>query len=675
MSKSFKKIIQEAMLLPRKNKYEKERLSLMNKYDSKREAVKTYVSGEEIAKETNRTVQLISAMEMMSGEEISIDAKKYYFVTGSDNGVVMPETLRVIFEYVSDNPSLTVCYGDEDYFALWEKEDQSKIATSDSRRCFRYYKPRFSPDTLCNANYIGAFAVKGECLKYALSETEEKNDEEVFLYELLVNACAWTVKNKGEKSIGKISRVLTSNPILVSKREFDKIQNKGASGEVLRTYFDNSAIRGEDEKFASVREKASEVLDAKTSQSTAKISILIPSKDNPEMLIKCIDRLNIQKSDDIEVIVADNGSSELNKDMIKHYLENREFEAKYIYEKEDFNYSAMNNRAAKYAKGEVLLLLNDDVEASGCEWIKTMASYALKPQVGCVGCKLLYPSGLLQHVGIIGGIDGPAHKYLGESDEGRKGFNDTRLNRNVLAVTGACLCVTKSKFDEAAGLCEELKIGYNDIDLCMTLYEKGYRNLLLNDIVHIHHESVSRGVDAKSKKKSERLRGEKEILKVRHKELMTADPYEGGKEDFYLAFEKESSKTDKELLQADVSRKETDSEGWIFSSFDRLQVDETTKFLKAKGYAVVPGIDNMRFDIEMLLLKEGKMHSISYKRCLRNDLQERFQGTENTELCGFEFECDLSGIESGEYRIAFYAKDHGNVRELVTESEYTITVN
>ena len=154
---------------------------------------------------------------------------------------------------------------------------------------------------------------------------------------------------------------------------------------------------------------------------------------------------------------------------------------------------------------------------------------------------------------------------------------------------------------------------------------------------------------------------------------MTFDPYEGGGEDFLLRIEKTSKKTEFEKLSENVSRQATDNEGWIFSSFGSLKVDDK-KIMKAEGYALVPGIDNMRFDFEMLISKPGTTHSIAYKRCLRNDLQERFSGTDNTELCGFDFECDLSNLEKGEYRIGFYAKDHGNVRELVTESEFTINI-
>ena len=92
----------------------------------------------------------------------------------------------------------------------------------------------------------------------------------------------------------------------------------------------------------------------------------------------------------------------------------------------------MNTIAAKEAKGEVLILLNDDIEASGNDWIQRMSSMATAKGVGCVGCKLLYPDGKIQHVGIAGGVDGPAHKFMGEEYEGKVGFGDNTMNKNVL---------------------------------------------------------------------------------------------------------------------------------------------------------------------------------------------------------------------------------------------------
>ena len=395
------------------------------------------------------------------------------------------------------------------------------------------------------------------------------------------------------------------------------------------------------------------------------------------MLTSLIGKLNLNGLKKIEVIIVDNGSSEENKAKVESFLEKCDFEYKYIYAVEEFNYSKMNNVGANVARGEVLLLLNDDIEAEGHEWIKTMASYATNKGVGCVGCKLLYPDGKIQHVGISAGIDGPAHKFMGEEDSVKAGAGDNLVNKNVLAVTGACLAVRKELYDRVGGLYEELKVGYNDVDLCMNLYENGYRNVLLNEIKLIHHESVSRGVDAKNKIKSERLSYEKAILKNRHPSLMIVDPYEGGSADFKLAFEKEKEDLSINATGKFESRKSNDDEGWVYFSFEKFQVkitEDSHKILIVKGYAVVPGIDNMRFDFDVILQKDGKQFVIPTERSLRPDLAGRFNGSENTELCGIDLRVSVDNLEEGNYRIYMYAKDHGNVREIITDTFLNIDI-
>ena len=231
-------------------------------------------------------------------------------------------------------------------------------------------------------------------------------------------------------------------------------------------------------------------------------------------------------------------------------------------------------------------------------------------------------------------------------------------------------------YEEAGGLFEDLKVGYNDVDLCMTLFEKGYRNILLNDIKLVHHESVSRGRDAKNRIKSERLYNEKEILKERHKSLMTIDPYEGGCSDFKLDFEKEYEDKTINAKGKFESRKSNDDEGWVFSSFEELKVykEEKNKILLARGFALVPGIDNMRFDFDLILEKDDKQFVIPIKRNLRLDLAGRFNGSRNTDLCGMNIRAEADELESGTYLVKIYAKDHGNVREIITDTTQRISI-
>ncbi len=707
MSQAIKKAVQNVMLMPRKNKYEKDYRSLLKEYEENRIRLLDYVKSEKVCLQTKEKVSILSAEEIIkNGPDFSYETGRFYIVIDRTVGMLKEESERIVFEYVRDNPEAKMCYGDEDFFVLSGEYDERKDAHIP--HAFRFFKPGYSPETLESFNYIGIFAADGEILSKAVrnidlksdfkthsedkinsdlkdgSETQSeenrdsnlKDNSGILLYELAAEICALLSKENNTDAIRHIPAVLSSKPVKVTESEYGEILKTGRCDRFLKDALKNYELPGSGKSFLETRKKVSEKLGPANNREAAFISVIIPSKDNPDMLISCIERMKLSDKKNAELIIVDNGSSDENKKKIEAFLDTYKGEKKYIYEAFDFNYSKMNNMAAKEAKGDVLLLLNDDIEADGSDWMDTMACFAKREGAGCVGCRLLYPDGKIQHVGIAGGVDGPAHIHMGESDEESLGFGDNRVNKNVLAVTGACLALRKELFDEASGLFEELKVGYNDVDLCMNLYEKGYRNILLNEIKLIHHESVTRGKDAKSKAKSERLRNEKNILKKRHEKLMTADPYQSGGEDFILDFEKEKRQNEITQKGAFGLRKANDEEGWIYSSFERFEVtNEAGKnILSVKGFSLVPGIDNMRFDFEMILENESKQYLIPIERKLRTDLFNRFNGSENTHLCGMEFTEDLSELPAGTYEVKMYAKDHGNVREIISETGQIINL-
>lgn len=677
MSRSLKKAVQDALLLPRKKQYDKDFNRLLKEHQKRCEDLRAYVTSDEIVKETGSVVRRLEIGELSKNlsNHVKYEYSKFFLVFDASLGILREESERTVYEYLKNNPLALMLYGDEDYFAV--SKDFNDNDSIKAGRAIRFFKPCFSPDTLSSFDYINAFAVNGEVLNNVLEEFEDeylKLDKESLLYSLTIDICAKLTREKKEKSIQHISSVFVSFPIAIDS--VSKAYDLNESGEMLYAEFKKIPPLFSDEKYKNIRRKAIEKLDLIPSNNNPSVSLIIPSKDNPDMLISCIDKLNLSGKKNIEVIVVDNGSNKENKERIEEYLNNLDFENKYIHDVYEFNYSKMNNIAAKEAKGEVLILLNDDIEASGNEWIQKIAGMATAKKAGCVGCKLVYPDGKIQHVGIAGGVDGPAHKFMGEEDEDKVGFGDNTMNKNVLAVTGACLAVRKELYEEAGGLFEELKVGYNDVDLCMTLFEKGYRNILLNDIKLVHHESVSRGKDAKNRIKSERLYNEKEILKERHKSLMTIDPYEGGCSDFKLDFEKEYEDKTINAKGKFESRKSNDDEGWVYSSFEELKVykEEKKKILLARGFALVPGIDNMRFDFDLILEKDDKQFVIPIKRNLRLDLAGRFNGSRNTDLCGMNIRAEADELESGTYLVKIYAKDHGNVREIITDTTQRISI-
>lgn len=249
----------------------------------------------------------------------------------------------------------------------------------------------------------------------------------------------------------------------------------------------------------------------------SKISIVIPSKDNYNVLKRCIDSIrNKNTYKNYEIIVVDNGSNDGNKSKYSAIAD------KYIYEKMDFNFSKMCNIGAENAEGEIILFLNDDTEIISSDALNVMANYALEPQTGAVGCKLLYPSNKIQHCGVISIQNGPVHPFMGFDENADCYFGRNKYSYNYSAVTGACLMIEKKKF---MGFDENLPVAYNDIDLCWTLVENGYYNVVVNSVKLYHYESLSRGDDRKSQLKLMRLYSEREKLYNKHKEFCFNDRF------------------------------------------------------------------------------------------------------------------------------------------------------
>lgn len=255
------------------------------------------------------------------------------------------------------------------------------------------------------------------------------------------------------------------------------------------------------------------------------VSILIPTRNGAELVRGCVDSIYEKTGyPAFEIVLVDNGSDD--PAAVAYFSElERQGRVRLLVDKGAFNYSRLNNRAVAAARGEVVVLLNNDTEVIAPDWLHELTSLALLPQVGAVGAKLLYSNRHLQHAGVLLGMSGcAAHAYADFPEDAQGYCNLALLLRGYSAVTGACLAVRKAVYEAVGGLDEAaLPVGYNDIDFCLKLRARGLRNLWTPRALLFHHESRSRGADSTPEKKA-RFWNEMSLLKKRWPNAWYHDP-------------------------------------------------------------------------------------------------------------------------------------------------------
>jgi GT2 family glycosyltransferase len=257
-----------------------------------------------------------------------------------------------------------------------------------------------------------------------------------------------------------------------------------------------------------------------------RVSLLIPTRDRADLLQPCVESLR-ERTDypDLEIVVVDNGSTD--PATLRYFRRlSRDERVRVLPYAGPFNFSAINNFAARQATGSVLGLVNNDIETIHPDWLREMTAQALRPEIGAVGAKLLYPSDLVQHAGVViglGGLAGHAHRFYPAEHPGQIGR--LQAPQFFAAVTAACLVVERKKFEEVGGLNEEaFPVAFNDVDFCLKLFERGYRNLYTPYARLYHKESASRASD-RSRREIARFRVEAENLRRRWSALIAHDPH------------------------------------------------------------------------------------------------------------------------------------------------------
>lgn len=256
------------------------------------------------------------------------------------------------------------------------------------------------------------------------------------------------------------------------------------------------------------------------------VSLIVPTRDRVDLLSRAISSIREKTTyRNYEIIVVDNGS--IDPETLAYLDELAASGAgRVLRYDEPFNYSAINNFAVGQASGSIVGLVNNDVEVISPNWLTEMVSWAIQPEVGCVGAKLYYPNDTIQHAGVVLGVGGVAnHAYLAYDRAALGHFGRARVHNNWSAVTGACLLVRRSLYLKVGGLdAENLPIAFNDIDFCIKVRSCGVANVWTPFAELYHHESVSRGADD-TPEKQERFLREANYMLSKWAPTLDTDPY------------------------------------------------------------------------------------------------------------------------------------------------------
>ena len=254
-------------------------------------------------------------------------------------------------------------------------------------------------------------------------------------------------------------------------------------------------------------------------------TIIIPTRNAHKLVKTCIESIRA-KTDypNYEILLIDNGSDA--PEALAYFEKLKDSGVRVLRDDRPFNYSALNNVAVAQARGEVVVLMNNDIEVISTQWLSELVGHACRPGVGAVGAKLLYPSDRVQHAGVvigIGGCAGHVHKGLPAAHWGY--FSRACVTQNFSAVTGACLAVRREHYLAIGGLNEtELKVAFNDIDFCLRLYQRGLKTVFTPHALLYHHESATRGFEDNPEKIA-RFEREVSFFRDRWRSLLYADPF------------------------------------------------------------------------------------------------------------------------------------------------------
>jgi len=390
-----------------------------------------------------------------------------------------PHAIQEVVDVLNRNKEADIIYSDED-----------KLSDDGKERQLPFFKPDWSPDLLLGVNYITHFLVIRKTLFDELGGIRKGYDGAQD-YDLLLRA---TEKTNQIVHIPKILYHWRLADGSTAKTVGEKNYADDAGQKALKDAVSRRKIKAD---VIEIKERPTNYrLKYKLSKREPKVSIIIPFKDKADLLKQCVESILTKTTyQNYEIVLVSNNSNESEThDLVKRLTKNSRIKA---YEwNHPFNYSKVNNFAVKKSTGEYVVLLNNDTEVITGEWLTELVGVASQPGVGAVGPMLLYPDKKngIQHAGVVLGMGGMAghafrHRQPGEWTD----FGNNVWPRNFIAVTAACLIVSRKLYDKVGGLDETFTVAGNDVAFCISLYEAGYRNIYWPFAELYHYESVSVG--------------------------------------------------------------------------------------------------------------------------------------------------------------------------------------
>jgi GT2 family glycosyltransferase len=413
-----------------------------------------------ISRATNR------ALEAATGE---------FIVLLDHDDVLEPDALAEVVLAIGTGSDIDVVYTDED------KLDQQ------DRRYLPMFKPDWDPDLLLVYPYLGHLLVVRHDLIAHIGGFRPLFDGSQD-YDLMLRATELA------RRVVHIPKVLYHWRAVEGSAALDAEAKPWAHLASRRALEDAVDRRGLDAKVDDGPFQGAYHVRRRI-QGAPTVSVIIPFRDQAGLTAACVESIHDDPGYPIhEVVLVDNGSTEPETRALRRQLAERP-DVRLLQYPGAFNWSAINNVAAESCRSDLLLFMNNDIEATTPGWLHALVELGQRPEVGAVGARLIFPDGKLQHGGVVLGFGGPAGHILTGMPPGIRAFIGWDLMvREFSAVTAACMLVRRTVFEQVGGFDEALAVGYNDVDFCIRLGLAGYRILYTPHAELTHYESVSRGL-------------------------------------------------------------------------------------------------------------------------------------------------------------------------------------